>query len=463
IICVNSNSKTKKHHKKETSLVIKDYPEYFKAIRTGEPLAANNARTDPRTKEFTKNYLTPNNIYAMLDVIIKTSGREIGLICVEKNIIYQWENDEKTFIHSVSDQIAQFILSSEQKETLKELNKAQNYINNIINSMPSILIGVDVEGKVTHWNSLAEKTTGISEKNAKGALIEKLLPDYHSMLSRIKQAIEQKSTQKEEKIPISKNDVTNYSDITIYPLIANGVEGVVIRIDDVTESVNIEEMMIQSEKMLSVGGLAAGMAHEINNPLAGMLQNIQVIENRLQKNIPRNISTAEKYDLSFKNMQSYMEERDIWSMIDSVKQSGKRAAKIVDNMLSFSRKSESRYEEQDICQLLDVTVDLASNDYDLKKKYDFRRIKIIRQYEPNLPKVKCESSKIQQVFLNLLKNGAHAIAAQSWQQPEAKKKESCFILKIYVKDKMMNIEIGDNGPGMDESVRKRVFEPFFTT
>ena len=71
---------------------------------------------------------------------------------------------------------------------------------------------------------------------------------------------------------------THFEDMTIHPLKSNGVEGAVGRIDDVTDQVRLEEMVIQSEKMLSIGGLAAGMAHEINNPLAGILQNAFVLK-----------------------------------------------------------------------------------------------------------------------------------------------------------------------------------------
>lgn len=75
--------------------------------------------------------------------------------------------------------------------------------------------------------------------------------------------------------------------MTVYPLPTNGFEGAVIRIDDITEQVFMEEMMIQNEKMLSIGGLAAGMAHEINNPIGGILQAVQNIQRRLSINLKK--------------------------------------------------------------------------------------------------------------------------------------------------------------------------------
>jgi signal transduction histidine kinase len=248
-----------------------------------------------------------------------------------------------------------------------------------------------------------------------------------------------------------------FSDVTVYPLLSNGVEGAVIRVDDVTERVRIEEMMIQSEKMLSVGGLAAGMAHEINNPLAGVLQNVQVIRNRISSNLPKNREVAAACGTDMETIEAYMRKRELFHMIDSVIEAGTRAAQIVANMLSFSRKSGSSLVPHDITQLLDQTVDLAENDYDLKKKHDFRRIEIVREYGRDVPPVPCERSKIQQVFLNLLKNGAEAMRENEKEKPPR------FVLRVSREEDKVRVEIEDNGPGMDEVTRKRVFEPFFTT
>ena len=223
------------------------------------------------------------------------------------------------------------------------------------------------------------------------------------------------------------------------------------------EKAKLEEMMVHSEKMVSLGGLAAGMAHEINNPLAGILQNAQVIRNRLREKLPANLAAAEELGMEFDAVCAYMEKRKIYRMLDSVLEAGKRAAAIVSNMLSFARKSASGFVKEDICSILDKTIELAASDYNLKKQFDFKKIRIIKEYSPGMPKIRCKASEIQQVFFNILSNGAQAMVSQnSSEQP-------CFEIRVCAEGRMARVDIIDNGPGMSREVRKRVFEPFFTT
>ena len=144
----------------------------------------------------------------------------------------------------------------------------RNYLGNIIDSMPSVLVGVDSQCQVTIWNNTAEKVTGINSTSARGKLLEDVFPHLRDEINNIKDSIRKRESILDTKRERLSDSGKNFEDLTIYPLISNGVEGAVIRIDDVTELVQMEELMIQSEKMMSIGGLASGMAHEINNPLA---------------------------------------------------------------------------------------------------------------------------------------------------------------------------------------------------
>jgi signal transduction histidine kinase len=247
--------------------------------------------------------------------------------------------------------------------------------------------------------------------------------------------------------------------VTIYPLISNGVEGAVIRIDDVTDKVRIEDVLLQSEKMLSVGGLAAGMAHEINNPLASIMGNAQVLETRLTQPLPQNTAAAKEAGITMEGLRTYIELRGIPKMLLSIRSSGAQAAQIVSNMLSFSRKSDAALVPEDVTAILDKTLELASTDYNLKKNYDFKKIQIVREYEPDLPRILGSSSKLQQVFLNLFRNGAEAMGEKRFPEGQSPR----FILRARHNPPWVRVELEDNGPGLEEQVRKRIFEPFFTT
>jgi PAS domain S-box-containing protein len=347
---------------------------------------------------------------------------------------------------------------TERKQVEDDLHDLRNYLSNIINSMPSLLIGVDLDGNVTQWNQQTEKETGLSAAQVSGRKLEDVFPNLKNKIDKIKSAIREHQTYEDTKVARLVDGEKRYEDVTVYPLVSGGVEGAVIRVDDVTENVRLEEMIIQSEKMLSVGGLAAGMAHEINNPLAGIIQNTQVLQNRITGIIPKNQKIAEECGTDIETIEKYMKKRGLFEMIEAITESGLRASKIVGNMLSFSRRSDSDFTHHNLSEMLDKAVELASNDYDLKKKYDFRQIDIIRDFDENMPDVLCENIKIQQVILNLLKNATQAINEQGDEAEPPR-----LTLRLFQEGNNANIEIEDNGPGMTEEVRKRVFEPFFTT
>ncbi|MFZ5573332.1 MAG: ATP-binding protein [Thermodesulfobacteriota bacterium] len=339
-----------------------------------------------------------------------------------------------------------------------DLNKTKNYLNNIINSMPSMLVGVDQGGNVTEWNVEAERATGIPAGQAKGKHLNVVYPGLITQLEEVYKTMREKKPYKAEKLMSWVEGETHYSDVMVYPLITNGVEGAVLRIDDVTNRVRIEEMMIQTEKMISVGGLAAGMAHEINNPIGGILQSVQNINRRVSTDFQKNVQAARECGTELQFIRMYLEKREIFSFLEGIRDAGQRAANIIANMLNFSRQSHSQFMPTRLDALLDNTLALAAHDYDLKKRYDFRHIRIIREFSSNLPEVPCIPTEIEQVILNLLKN-----AAQAMMEKDDPRKEPQIILRLRLEGKSAVIEVEDNGPGMDENIRKRVFEPFFTT
>ncbi|MCB1769847.1 MAG: PAS domain S-box protein [Candidatus Competibacteraceae bacterium] len=349
---------------------------------------------------------------------------------------------------------------TERKRSAETLRRLRNYLSNIINSMPSVLVVVDRKGRVTLWNKSAEQATGLTFDQVHRQPLATVFPRLTDQIHSIETALDKRETIHESKVPIQRQDETLFEDITIFPLVANGVEGAVIRLDNVTERVRIEEIMIQSEKMLSVGGLAAGMAHEINNPLAGILQTAEVLANRLSNEvpIPANEKAATTAGTTLSAIQTFMELRGIPRMLKTIKESGNRVAAIVDNMLSFARKSDVTVSSHNIAELIDRTLTLAATDYNLKRQYDFKAIEIRKDYEENLPQVPCESAKIQQVLLNILSNGAQAMVEAGTSGPR-------FTLRTRWEPERnsVRIEIEDNGPSMEPAISRRVFEPFYTT
>jgi len=385
--------------------------------------------------------------------VVSYGNNEIGRLA--KTFFIMRDSIKKTF-----GELSREVL--ERKQAEDELRNLQNYLTNIIDSMPSVLVGVDASGCVTQWNKMAEETTGIVATSAQGKSLAHVFPQMAPDMGKIVESIRTRESRHEQKKTESVLKGTFYQDVTIYPLIANGVEGAVIRIDDVSEKVRMEEMMIQSEKMLSVGGLAAGMAHEINNPLAGMMQTANVMANRLgnEPGLPANLNAAEEAGTSMAAITAFMQARGILRMLETINDSGRRVADIVNNMLSFARKSDAQISSQDLTELMDRTLELAATDYDLKKHYDFKQIAIKKEYEEGVPTIPCEGAKIQQVLLNILRNGAQAM-----QDDSNLDRKPAFIIRIQhdADENMVRIEVEDNGPGMEVAIRKRIFEPFFTT
>ena len=290
---------------------------------------------------------------------------------------------------------------TERKQAERETRRLKNLLANIIDSMPSVLIGVDRDGLVTQWNSEAEEKTGLSPDEAIGRFFEELIPGMGLTREVVQSAINTQEITTIDKHMQIVNGEKLYTDITVYPLTGEDVEGAVIRIDDVTERAKIEEMIIQSEKMTTVGRLAAGMAHEINNPLGGIIQGIQNIQRRTDTNFAKNVSTARDCGTSIEAVRSYLEQRNIIEFMDGIMEAGLRAANIVRDMLKFSRKSDTVKSPRSITELIENSITLATNDFDLKKQFDFKNIDIIREYADNLPLVKVVSNEIEQVFLNL--------------------------------------------------------------
>lgn len=346
---------------------------------------------------------------------------------------------------------------AERKRASREVQRVRTLLKNIVDSMPSILVGVDAAGRVSAWNQQAERVTGICAEDAMGRCFMELLPQLASQMDAVGEAIYEGHPVCTERLLVEQAGEKNYLNVVVYPLLDSITHGAVIRVDDVTHRVRVEEMMVQTEKMVSVGGLAAGMAHEINNPLSAILQGCQNTFRRLSPELSANRQAAEKWGLDLEAVRGYLETRGILAFLEGMRAAAQRASRIVVDMLAFSRRGAAEFAPVQLNELLDAALRLAASDYDLKKKYDFRELALVRDYDPDLPEVYCDRTEIEQVFLNVIRNAGQAMAGAATTGPQR------IVLRTRRERGFARVEVEDNGPGMDENTRRRVFEPFFTT
>ena len=357
--------------------------------------------------------------------------------------------------------VAAFLDITERVQAAHEIAHLQHLLQNIANSMPSALIALDLDGQVLLWNPAAETLTGQTASQAQGRSLWQTCPELSRYRDLFERVLREGQVTHWPKEPLATKDGLVYHDVSGFPLTANEIEGIVLRIDDVSWRVQLEELMFQSTKMASVGRLAAGVAHEINNPLGAMMQSAQMLQMIFDTNRSHTHERLQNCGVEPAALGRYLQERDVATYLDGIRAAGERAAKIISDLLSFSRKSSSKMAPHDLNALVIQTLDLAAADYDLKKSYDFRDIEIILELPPGLPPVACDGQQIQQVMLNLVRNAAQAMAREIERGDRAY--EPRLTLCTMRRENMVRLTVEDNGPGIPKAVRTRLFEPFFTT
>jgi len=341
------------------------------------------------------------------------------------------------------------------QETVSILKASKEHIFNIIDSMPSLLIGLDSQLAVNEWNAQAATAFGIPRDQAQGNSIFELAPalkPYHKMLERA--LTEQKSEKMEGIILTIANEPRHY-DLMMFPVAIGKELGAVIRLDDITTRLMLDRMMIQSEKMVTIGGLAAGMAHEIKNPLGIIIQNVQNIIHRVDTHTTKNVEVATELNLDLDKVHAYLEERNIIKFMDNIRVAVERSLTIIGNMLKFGRSGDQEMTNNSIESVIDDALDLVSKDYDLKKQFDFQKTGVIKNIQPDLPKIFSSYTQLVQVFLNLLKNAAQAMSENTV--------EPHISITATGNQNLITVVIEDNGKGMSPQVKSNIFKPFFTT
>lgn len=216
-----------------------------------------------------------------------------------------------------------------------------------------------------------------------------------------------------------------------------------------------QSLVLQNEKMLMIGGMAAGMAHEINNPAGIIAQELQNLKRRLSPELPGNRALALKLGIDIDLLSAYLDSREIPVFMDHIDQGVRRICAIVSSMLQFSRQEGQTLRPAEITDVLHHALELAANDNKLRNNYDFKGIDISIEADPDLKPVYMIITEIEQVLINLIKNAAQAIYGQQ--------KERRIRIVSRQQDGWATIMIQDNGPGIPEDLQTRIFEPFFTS
>ena len=203
------------------------------------------------------------------------------------------------------------------------------------------------------------------------------------------------------------------------------------RLEDADKGISeLNEQLIQSDKMAALGKMAAGIAHEINNPLAVIGEKAGWMQDLL---------LDEKFQES-ENLKEYV------TSIDKIEEHVERARKVTHNMLGFARRMEHRLDDVDINRVLSQTIELLQNHAQINN------IEISRDFQPNLPIIASDQSQLQQVFLNLMNNAIDAIEKDGLIEVNTRKEGSHVV-----------IGVKDNGPGIPDKHLTKIFDPFFTT
>src|SRR5213080_3712157 len=314
---------------------------------------------------------------------------------------------------------------TEQKRAQETLARSEARYRNLFESASDAIATFDANGRFTTFNHAAEIISGYRREELVGQWFAPMLPDDElpKALAHFQKALAGETGLFETSFYRKDGDVRTIQVTYSTPRLD---EEVLCVIRDVTDQKMLQEQLIQSEKMSAIGQLVSGVAHELNNPLAGISAFAQLLLS--EKRFPPDQRTAAE--------MIYAEAR--------------RASRIVQNLLTFARQHKPERTPTQINQVLDDTLELRG--YELR----VRGIDVERDYDEQVPETMADAHQLQQVFLNLITN-----AEQAMERSERDKQR--LTVRTRRAGDVLRIEIEDTGPGIPPNLLERIFNPFFTT
>jgi two-component system, NtrC family, sensor kinase len=315
---------------------------------------------------------------------------------------------------------SQLYSSLEQKAL--EIARLKDFSENIVESLNIGVLAVDLEGIVESWNTRMEQLFGVARQDAVGRQLRSLLPE--ELATEVAARGEQEQVTGIYKQRLHHQGKALTLNISITPLVSKAGEriGRLLLFDDVTQRERMEEQMSQTEKLTSLGLLAAGVAHEVNTPLAVISNYIQMLAKQMPDGDPRQ------------------------GIIEKIVKQTFRASEIVNNLLNFSRTGAAEAADIDVNRVVEETLSLVS--HPLKTS----QIQVVKHLSESLPAVRGSANKLQQVFLNLFLNARDAMPGGGMLE-----------IRTGAHNGGVEIEVVDTGAGIPREHINRIFDPFFTT
>ncbi len=410
--------------------------------------------------------------------IISSNGEVIGAVGIVEDITDRMKVREK--INDQNEQLKNLnrkmetanedlLAANEELEAMnnqlikshEEVMESEILYRNIFEGVADGLIIFDREYKISAANEAAMNMLGYNRSEILDLSVAAVMDTEVHELSSLMDTRMRNTGKFLETIQQFRRDGTTFpAEVKGSIIRFHGKEHILAVIRDISERLKTEELILQSEKMHTVGSLAAGMAHEINNPLGIIIQGIQNVERRLMTDIPANREEASALNLEFNDIQQYCEKRGISRYFTGIREAGERAADIIKRLINFSTRGESQRTKVNINNLLQETLDLAAKDYDLKKKYNFGKIKIDYKLKENIPPVLLIREDIEQVILHLVRNSAQFMVDKKYGDHEL---GPALIIETDFDDKILSLRISDTGPGISRDILPKIFDPFYTT
>jgi two-component system, NtrC family, sensor kinase len=367
-----------------------------------------------------------------------------------------------------------FVNISRHKRAVAEMRKTHREKEQLIKSIPSILIGVTSEGLVSHFNPVSERVFGI---NASEILYRPFSHcgirwDWVKVEQAISDCLNRRTSVSGEKLRFTGKDGTEgFLGLTFTPVASDGENGAGFLLigADITNRIMLELQLDQARKLEAIGQLAAGIAHEINTPTQYVGDNIRFFQDAfndmkpiiehykaLSHKLPEEgISTAAiaemKENIATGDLDYLLEE--IPQALEQTLEGVGRVSTIVRSMKEFSHPGAKEKTGVDINRAIENTTIVSRNEW----KYVAR---LETDLDPSLPHVSCFPAEVNQVILNMITNAAHAIG----DVVESREGEKGKIgISTRTHGDFVEIRISDTGPGIPEEIQTRIFDPFFTT